>query len=180
MFNKLRICCFMLVLILLSFLIVSCNHSQQILVNSSQNTSFLFTNNSIIFNGSKFVSGNSLSSSVFDSAIASGDFVVIDLRSSNELKDLGIINGTNFNYNFYDSNITSRLNSLNKTGHYLLYCYSGHRSGTVKNYLLDRNFTFVYDLDGGIDAWIKEHRSIERKFLIAEDGSVVHGLGYFG
>ena len=75
---------------------------------------------------------------------------IIDVRTENEF-----VNGhIPMSKNFPKSEIKSRLNELPKNKYFILYCYSGARSGIASNILLENG----YDKDkvmnwGGIRNW---------------------------
>jgi adenylyltransferase/sulfurtransferase len=49
--------------------------------------------------------------------------------------------------------ITERLDELKREQPIVLHCHSGKRSAQAARLLLQRGFTRVYNLEGGIDAW---------------------------
>ena len=50
--------------------------------------------------------------------------------------------------------LATRLNELNKTDEILVYCKSGVRSAAASLTLADNGFSHVYNMLGGIMAWI--------------------------
>ena len=52
--------------------------------------------------------------------------------------------------------IPSKLSKINKNKEIIVYCKSGVRSSKVCEYLIQNNYSKVYNLKGGIIAWAKE------------------------
>lgn len=89
---------------------------------------------------------------------ASGDFVILDIRTPEEF-NAGHI-AESMNIDFYESNFADQLDQLDKDKTYLVYCNSGNRSGTAIGTMRGLGFIDVYDLDGGIQAWYSSGFSI--------------------
>jgi len=49
--------------------------------------------------------------------------------------------------------LAGRLNELNQSDTILVYCKAGGRSATASQTLVDSNFTYIYNMLGGITAW---------------------------
>jgi len=77
--------------------------------------------------------------------------VLIDVRTPEEYAT-GHIAGA-ININFYDPTFQEKLNKLDKTATYDIYCHSGNRSGKTLPLMQSLGFTHVQDLSGGITAW---------------------------
>ncbi len=80
------------------------------------------------------------------------DFVIIDVRTAEEFAEGHIENAVNIDY--YASTFESDIHALDKDKVYLIYCRSGNRSGKALDIMEDLGFQEVYDLGGGIVAWI--------------------------
>ncbi|MBT8212620.1 MAG: rhodanese-like domain-containing protein [Acidimicrobiia bacterium] len=78
--------------------------------------------------------------------------VVLDVRTPEEFSGPHLSDSVNID--FYDSYFQSRLDVLDKDTPYLIYCNSGNRSGTTIDIMKDLGFSEVYDVDGGITAWL--------------------------
>ena len=128
---------FLLLILTSSLLLISCNS----VVDSETSSLSSFT---------------SISPSEFSKFIEQDDVVVIDVRQNIELNDLGYIPQKDLEHDFYSSDFTSFIDSLDKTERYAIYCYHDTRSGKVMSYMEEQGFEFVVDLDGGIDAWLNE------------------------
>ncbi len=80
------------------------------------------------------------------------DFVIIDVRTAEEFAE-GHIAGA-IMIDFYSMSFRNDLDALDKDKTYLIYCRSGNRSGQALDIMEDLGFQEVYDLGGGINAWI--------------------------
>ncbi len=80
-----------------------------------------------------------------------GNAVVLDVRSDREVA-AGIIEGA-VQLNFQDPQFTQKLQELDKSKVYLVYCASGGRSSRTQKAMFEMGFKEVYDLNGGIRAW---------------------------
>jgi len=82
------------------------------------------------------------------------DFVIIDVRTSEELADGHIENAINIDY--YSETFRDELNNLDKSKTYLIYCRSGNRSAKALNRMAELNFREVYNILEGIVRWKAE------------------------
>lgn len=80
-----------------------------------------------------------------------GNTILLDVRTPEEFEAGYIPNATHIN--FYDSDFKTRINKLDKSHTYIVYCKSGYRSGKTAQMMLDLNFKHVYNLTGGYDAY---------------------------
>lgn len=80
-----------------------------------------------------------------------GNTILLDVRTPEEFEAGFISNATHIN--FYDSDFKTRINKLNKSYTYIVYCKSGYRSGKALQIMTDLGFKKVYNLTGGYDAW---------------------------
>jgi len=76
--------------------------------------------------------------------------------------------------------LESRLNELNKTDEILVYCRAGGRSTTASQTLADNGFLHVYNMQGGILAWISagypvyvKYSSIQMAINAADPGDII-------
>ena len=81
------------------------------------------------------------------------DFVIIDIRTPQEFSMGHIENAININ--FYDPDFKQKLSKLDKDKTYIVYCRTGHRSGLAMPVFRELGFKEVYEIDGGILAWVK-------------------------
>ncbi len=88
--------------------------------------------------------------------------VLIDLRTSDELKMKGYIKGyTQIDY--FQNNIEAVITKLDKKKTYLIYCAGGGRSGECAELMQKLGFTHVVNLEKGFDDWKKKGFEIEKK-----------------
>jgi len=76
---------------------------------------------------------------------------ILDLRTPEEFAS-GHIEGATM-IDFYAPDFRDRLEELDPTQPYLIYCRSGNRSSQTRAILEDLEFADVADVDGGIVAW---------------------------
>ena len=79
------------------------------------------------------------------------DFIILDVRTSDEFDDGHIENAINID--FYSETFSDDLDKLNKTKKYLIYCRTANRSGQALNMMRDLGFIEVYNMLGGIVEW---------------------------
>jgi len=77
--------------------------------------------------------------------------VIIDVRSPQELEEGQVPNHTMIN--FFEPDFRSKIELLDKTKTYLVYCRSGNRSSQACSLMTSIGFEKVFNLDGGINAW---------------------------
>lgn len=77
--------------------------------------------------------------------------IVLDVRTPEEFKEGFIQNAQNIDFNADD--FRSRVQTLDKTKPYFVYCLSGGRSKDAANYMRKNGFAEVYDMKGGLLAW---------------------------
>lgn len=79
------------------------------------------------------------------------DVIILDVRTPGEVAG-GTIDGA-VNINFYDDQLTQKLNELDKDKPVFVFCKAGGRSGKCSSVMKDLGFTEIYDLVGGYGAW---------------------------
>ncbi len=94
-----------------------------------------------------------ISPAEFKEKMESGEYVLVDIRTPEEYQ-AGHIKGA-INIDFYAPDFKEQVSKLDKNKKYLYYCRSGHRSGQAEVLAKAFDFPEVYELDGGINAWIK-------------------------
>jgi len=87
------------------------------------------------------------------------DAVIIDLRTPDEIK-AGIIPGATI-IDYFSKSYEKKINTLDKSKTYLLYCASGGRSGETLELMKKKGFIAVYHLAGGFEGWKKEGLPID-------------------
>ena len=80
------------------------------------------------------------------------DFVILDVRTQEEFAE-GHIAGA-IMIDFYSMTFRDDLDNLDKNKTYLIYCRSGGRSGKTLDIMEKLSFQEVYNMSGGIVAWV--------------------------
>ena len=94
----------------------------------------------------------SINNSEFKERLESGEYILIDLRSPEEI-NFGKISPDALEIDFYDPNLKLIINTLDREGKYLIYCNSGGRSKMILKLMESMEFMDVYELDCGISGW---------------------------
>jgi rhodanese-related sulfurtransferase len=77
--------------------------------------------------------------------------LIVDVRDSSEYRDGHIEGAVNWSYN---SGIEMQLQNKDRCATYLIVCASGNRSGMTVGIMRNMGFYEVYDIGGGMQAWI--------------------------
>jgi rhodanese-related sulfurtransferase len=77
--------------------------------------------------------------------------VVIDVRTPEEYSQ-GHIQGALL-IDVSAADVIERLDRLDRSATYVVYCRSGNRSATATSAMLQLGFTSIFELDGGVIAW---------------------------
>ncbi|GMW04030.1 MULTISPECIES: rhodanese-like domain-containing protein [Dehalococcoides] len=88
---------------------------------------------------------------LIDRNAVSADFIILDVRTPSEYAQ-GHIPGA-LNLDYYAS-FEASLSAFDKTKTYLVYCRTGNRSASAARLMLDNGFAAIYNMQGGINAWI--------------------------
>ena len=88
--------------------------------------------------------------------------VLIDLRTSDELKMKGYIKGST-QIDYFQNNVEAVITKLDKKKTYLIYCAGGGRSGECAELMQKLGFTHVVNLEKGFDDWKKKGFEVETK-----------------
>ncbi len=115
---------------------------------------------------SLFMSCNSQNSSVkninpaeFEKGITQPNAQLVDVRTPEEYSEKRILNSQNININ--DALFEKHMSQLDKSKPLYVYCLVGGRSGRAADWAVKNGFKEVYNLNGGISAWIGEKKPIE-------------------
>ncbi len=141
-------------LLVLTVFTTACN-SQDSNKSSNQTGNVVLVENPAVTTVHKNVSANE-----FQQIIAQGNVVVIDVRTPNEYAQ-GHIKGAKL-INLYDPNFNAQIAELDKETPTLVYCRSGRRSGSAMRKMKSAGFNTVYNLSGGIGAWMSTGGQIVR------------------
>ena len=85
---------------------------------------------------------------------------VIDIRTAPELTRFWIIDKNQLHIDIYQPDAGEKLQKLDKTKKYIIYCYSWNRTKMMQGFMKNLGFEYVKDLDGGIDAWINSWEKV--------------------
>ena len=77
---------------------------------------------------------------------------IIDVRTPEEWAEGTIANAKKIN--FYDEDFASQIDIIDNTNPVFVYCKLGGRSSSAADVLKEKGFSKVYNLDGGITAWL--------------------------
>lgn len=88
----------------------------------------------------------------FKQLVESGEGIILDVRTPEEVNQ-GYINGAS-TINFYDEDFESKLNMIQKDKPVYVYCKAGGRSSQAAELMKKNGFKKVYNLEGGINAWM--------------------------
>ncbi|HLV42480.1 MAG TPA: rhodanese-like domain-containing protein [Brumimicrobium sp.] len=108
-------------------------------------TSALFGQND---SGKRF---ESVSNEVFKEAVASGEYIILDVRTVEEYEEGNIDGAKLVDYN--DKSFDQIINDMPKDRKYLVYCAVGVRSKGAMEKMKEKGFTHVLELDKGYDNW---------------------------
>ena len=84
---------------------------------------------------------------------------ILDVRTPGEVAEGIIANAKVFDFNGAD--FSKQIQTLDKTKPVYVYCKAGGRSGKASKMLIDLGYE-VYDLEGGMDAWIAAGKSVTK------------------
>lgn len=90
-----------------------------------------------------------------------GDVFVLDVRTPSEFNSshiegatlIPVTNASGSNLS-PESLLEARINEVPKNKKVLVYCRSGHRSTSASTILVNSGYSQVYNMEGGINAWI--------------------------
>lgn len=84
--------------------------------------------------------------------------VILDVRTPGEFAEGHLAGAVNLDYEA--AGFADRLAALDRRVPYLLYCHSGNRSALVREMMRGRGFVEVYEIEGGIAAWVQAGRGV--------------------
>lgn len=82
----------------------------------------------------------------------SNAYQIIDLRTDEEVAEGKVSGATQLD--FYSDDFEENLQKLDKSVTYYIYCRSGGRSGKTLSKMKELGFDKVYDMQGGMNAWL--------------------------
>ncbi len=99
---------------------------------------------------------------VFKKLIGEKGSILIDLRTSDEIKSKGMIKGA-IQLDFLSKDADAEINKLDRKKTYLIYCAGGGRSGDCAEFMQKNNFKEVVNLEKGFDDWKRKGFEVEKK-----------------
>ncbi len=90
----------------------------------------------------------------FQKLIDSKNYLLLDLRTTDEIKSKGMIKGSQ-QLNYLDKDSEKRISELDRNTPYLIYCAGGGRSSDCAELMQKLGFTEVVNLEKGFDDWKK-------------------------
>lgn len=96
----------------------------------------------------------------FKTLIAEKKGVLIDLRTSDEMKGKGYIKGAK-QIDFLAKDAEQQIAKLDKSKTYLIYCAAGGRSGDCAELMKAQGFKHVVNLEKGFDGWKRAGNEVE-------------------
>lgn len=98
----------------------------------------------------------------FKKLIDEKKYVLIDLRTSEEINSKGMIKGAQ-QIDYFAKDAEELLLKLDKKKTYLIYCAGGGRSGECADLMKKNGFKEVVNLEKGFDDWKRKGMEIEKK-----------------
>ena len=98
----------------------------------------------------------------FKKMIDEKKYILIDLRTADEIKNKGKIKGAT-ELDFLDKNAEANIEKLDKKKSYLIYCAGGGRSGDCAELMKKQGFKEVVNLEKGFGDWKNKGFEIETK-----------------
>lgn len=89
----------------------------------------------------------------------SGLGILMDVRTDAEFIEGHLKGATQLN--FYEASFETSLDAMDKDIPVFVYCRSGGRSGKAAKKMKEKGFKSVYNLEGGIIAWQREHSVVK-------------------
>ena len=90
------------------------------------------------------------------------DYILVDVRTTEEYESGHIQNAVNFD--FYSESFQKEILSLDKSASIILYCRTQNRSTKTANYLKENGYKEITVLEGGITSWVKNGNDLVYNF----------------
>jgi phage shock protein E len=98
----------------------------------------------------------------FKKLITEKKYILIDLRTDDEIKSKGAIKGAT-QIDFLDKNAEANIEKLDKNKTYLIYCAGGGRSADCAELMQKQGFKEIINLEKGFGDWKNKGFEIETK-----------------
>lgn len=112
---------------------------------------FLTLMNSCTSNSQVANEFKNISQTEFQKLAKEANTIVIDVRTPGEVKE-GYIDGAKLFIDYNSRSFESKIDKLDKSKSYVVYCRSGGRSARASELMAAKGFK-VYNLEGGISSW---------------------------
>ena len=119
----------------------------------------LFTFLFLIFSCSFLIPEINFISSSDLNELEEDEYILIDVRTTDEYQSGFIQNAVNIDY--YSEMFNSDILSFEKDSKIILYCRTNNRSAKSANLLLDNGYLDINVIEGGITSWVKSGNDIE-------------------
>lgn len=113
-----------------------------------------------------------LNADAFEKGINNNNIQLIDVRTPEEYAEKRILNSKNININ--GSDFEKQMSTLDKSKPTYFYCLAGSRSARAADWAVKNGFKEVYNLEGGITAWIGAKKPVE----IPGGGNLATGMSF--
>ena len=114
----------------------------------------------------------------FKQLIATEDAIILDVRTPGEYSR-GHIKGST-SINIADPEFVSRIGLLQKEKTILIYCLSGSRSSVSSNYLSQKGFKKIYNMQQGLIDWNRQGYALEQSSQAETSSSTTYTEQSFG
>lgn len=121
-----------------------------------------FTLLALVFSFAGIAQIKNVDATAFKKLIEEKKYVLIDLRTNEEIKSKGMIKGAT-QIDFLDKNAESTIEKLDKNKSYLIYCAGGGRSADCAELMQKQGFKDVVNLEKGFSEWKNKGFEIETK-----------------
>ena len=115
---------------------------------------------------------SNISPQQFQEGISRKDIQLVDVRTPEEYTEKRIAGSTNINVN--SSDFEAKMKMLDKSKPTYFYCLAGARSGKASDWAVKHGFKEVYNLEGGITAWMGDKKPVE----VTGGGPVATGMSF--
>lgn len=96
----------------------------------------------------------------FAKLVAEGNGLLLDVRTDAEYAEAHLKGSTQID--FYSPDFKAQVEKLDPETPVYVYCRSGGRSGNAANIMKGLGFKEVYNLEGGIGAWQRAGKPVEK------------------
>jgi len=106
---------------------------------------------------------NDISIDELKKKILTDDFILVDVRTSEEYRD-GHLEGS-VNIDYFSDDFSNEIKQLGLETPIVLYCRSGNRSGKSMSIMYDLGFVELRNFKGGYKEWILANNLVIKKWI---------------